>query len=234
MPKSPTTEQRIAWHLEHTANCGCREIPSKLLQEMQLRQITIPSSPQNQQQKELDFKLLYDRNPKVKYGFAKELTVLATQSPQVLYPHLDELIPLLDGENQIMKWTAIDIIGHLVVAEKSGKVENVLPRLFDFLEGGQLITCNHAVFALGRIAMHIPRLRPLILNALLLVDQVQFESEECHEIAVGKVIEVLKDFIPDMIQSPEALAFVQKTCRSKRPATAKKAESLRKKVAEAM
>jgi len=34
MPKNATTEQRIAWHLEHRKHCDCRPIPKKLLGEM--------------------------------------------------------------------------------------------------------------------------------------------------------------------------------------------------------
>lgn len=30
MPKNPTEEQRIAWHIEHAKHCGCREILEKL------------------------------------------------------------------------------------------------------------------------------------------------------------------------------------------------------------
>ena len=30
MPKNATTEQRIAWHVEHAKFCGCRPIPPKL------------------------------------------------------------------------------------------------------------------------------------------------------------------------------------------------------------
>jgi len=34
MPKNPTIEQRIEWHLEHQKHCRCRSIPEKLLDEM--------------------------------------------------------------------------------------------------------------------------------------------------------------------------------------------------------
>ena len=30
MPRNATIEERIAWHLEHSKNCGCRPIPDKL------------------------------------------------------------------------------------------------------------------------------------------------------------------------------------------------------------
>jgi hypothetical protein len=34
MPKNPTIEQRIAWHLEHSKNCRCRKIERKIAEEM--------------------------------------------------------------------------------------------------------------------------------------------------------------------------------------------------------
>ena len=39
MPKKPTLEQRIDWHLEHIKNCQCRGIPPKLEQEIKKRGI---------------------------------------------------------------------------------------------------------------------------------------------------------------------------------------------------
>ncbi|WP_196258985.1 hypothetical protein [Pelagibacterium limicola] len=37
MPKNPTIEQRMRWHLQHAANCDCRPIPQRLLDEMARR-----------------------------------------------------------------------------------------------------------------------------------------------------------------------------------------------------
>jgi nucleotide-binding universal stress UspA family protein len=42
MPKNPTLEQRIQWHLEHLRNCSCRtDLPPKLKAEMKKRNIKI-------------------------------------------------------------------------------------------------------------------------------------------------------------------------------------------------
>lgn len=30
MPKNPTLEERIAWHVEHARECGCREMPESV------------------------------------------------------------------------------------------------------------------------------------------------------------------------------------------------------------
>jgi len=39
MPQRPTMEQRIAWHLEHSKHCGCRDIPDTVKEEMDRRGI---------------------------------------------------------------------------------------------------------------------------------------------------------------------------------------------------
>ena len=30
MPKNPTTEQRVEWHIQHAKHCTCREMPEAL------------------------------------------------------------------------------------------------------------------------------------------------------------------------------------------------------------
>lgn len=39
MPKNPTLDQRIAWHLDHQKQCPCRKIGDKLAAEMKKRGI---------------------------------------------------------------------------------------------------------------------------------------------------------------------------------------------------
>jgi hypothetical protein len=31
MPKNPTAQQRVEWHLEHAQHCACRPIPAGVL-----------------------------------------------------------------------------------------------------------------------------------------------------------------------------------------------------------
>lgn len=35
MPKNATLEQKIAWHIEHSINCGCRKMPTKIAELIQ-------------------------------------------------------------------------------------------------------------------------------------------------------------------------------------------------------
>jgi hypothetical protein len=34
MPKNPTIDKRIEWHIEHHKNCSCRQVPEKILEEI--------------------------------------------------------------------------------------------------------------------------------------------------------------------------------------------------------
>lgn len=41
MPKNPTIDARIKWHVAHAKNCGCRKIAGKLLEEITKRGIKL-------------------------------------------------------------------------------------------------------------------------------------------------------------------------------------------------
>ncbi len=41
MPKNPTMEQRIIWHLEHKKNGGCRDIPEKVKEAIKRKGIKV-------------------------------------------------------------------------------------------------------------------------------------------------------------------------------------------------
>jgi hypothetical protein len=41
MPRNPTLDQKIAWHVDHTRNCDCRPLHGKILEEITKRGISI-------------------------------------------------------------------------------------------------------------------------------------------------------------------------------------------------
>lgn len=44
MPKNPTMDQRIEWHLAHARNCTCRKLDGKILEEIRRRGIEVPDA----------------------------------------------------------------------------------------------------------------------------------------------------------------------------------------------
>lgn len=37
MPKNPTVEQRLSWHVKHARCCGCRPMPASLKARLKIR-----------------------------------------------------------------------------------------------------------------------------------------------------------------------------------------------------
>lgn len=41
MPKNPSLDQRVTWHVDHARNCQCRKLEGKILEEITKRGIKI-------------------------------------------------------------------------------------------------------------------------------------------------------------------------------------------------
>lgn len=41
MPKNPTLDERVKWHVGHAKKCGCRSIPLSIRKELHRRKIRV-------------------------------------------------------------------------------------------------------------------------------------------------------------------------------------------------
>ena len=137
---------------------------------------------------------------------------------------------MLEHANNILKWTAIDLIGYLSAIDTENKINDLFPVLRTLLHGGQLITCNHAIFTFGLIGKNKPEYTRQVIDELLAIQNDTFDTDECKAIATGKVLDVFKSYGPNLRDTPEVLAFVREATSSRRDSTKKKAESLLKKI----
>ncbi len=179
----------------------------------------------------LHLEKLESKDPKIKYGYAKELTQLASTAPQLLLPYYAEWLKLLHHPNNIIKWTAIDIIGRLSAADSDGSTITALPNIIALLHSGKLITSGHAIAALCMIAKNIPSMKDAILIELFKVAEDVFETTECRNIAIGHVLKGLIDFTPDIKHNTAAKLLIDKAMANSRNATRIKAAKLSKKLA---
>ncbi len=177
-----------------------------------------------------DLDKLNSKDPKIKYGFAKELLKIGSEDPEQLYEHLDYWAELMTSDNNILKWTAIDLIGYLSTVDKDNRIDSLIPDLLKHLHGGILITCNHSIFALGLICQNKPNFKEKILEELISISKDNFETDECKNIATGKVLEAIKPFVADIKNNKSVITFIENAAKSERNATKKRAEQLLKKI----
>ncbi|MFZ4545066.1 MAG: hypothetical protein ACOYOA_13510 [Saprospiraceae bacterium] len=173
---------------------------------------------------------LNSKDPKVKYGYAKELLKIGATKPEMLYDHFDEFLKLLSSSNNILKWTGIDLIGYLSSIDKDNKSDSTIEILLEFLHCGHLITCNHAIFALGKIAEKKPEQRKEIIDEFLKIQNDMFDTLECKNIAIGKVIDAIKPFSTEIRNNEKVINFIEAATTNDRISTKKKATQLLKRI----
>jgi hypothetical protein len=44
LPRNAGLDERLDWHVQHAANCGCREMPATIKAELEARGWTLPSA----------------------------------------------------------------------------------------------------------------------------------------------------------------------------------------------
>ena len=173
---------------------------------------------------------LQSDSAEVKYCCAKNLIAIAREDPARLYPDIDTFVKLLDGRNNVLKWTAIIIIGNLARVDKEKKIDRLIGKLVGFLNAGKLITANNATMALAGIAAAKPQYQKQITMELLKVEHYDYDTMECRNIAMGKVIEAIGSYSSQLKDKKAVIEFALRQTKNTRNATKKKAEQLSKKL----
>jgi hypothetical protein len=175
---------------------------------------------------------LQSDSAEVKYCCAKNLIAIAKENPARLYPHIDTFVKLLDGDNNVLKWTAIIVIGNLARVDKEKNVDRLISKLVGFLNAGKLITANNATMALSGIAIAKPQYQKQITKELLRVEHYDYDTDECRNIAIGKVIEAIGSYSGQLKDRKAVIEFARRQTRNTRNATRKKAERFLKKLSK--
>ncbi len=177
-----------------------------------------------------DLKKLESPDPKVKYGFSKELLQIAGETPKLLYPYVEQWASLIREENQILKWTAIDILGHLSSIDTDDRIDPLIEDLIELLYGGHLITISHAISSLSMIAKNKRSHERKIWYELLESRNNKFKCDTFRDIATGKVLDVLKKYSLENIDFVPLSRFIEQADQCAWDATRKKAEIVKKRL----
>ncbi len=182
--------------------------------------------------KTFSFEKLASPNPKEKYEFVNELLATGKEQPQDLYPYLPQIVELLDSDNNIIRWAAIDLIGLLIVVDTDHRIPLLLPKLYRYLNTGKMITANHAVWALFEITKVEPDTQNEIIKEILKTQGYSYDTEECKNIVYGNIIKSVSPIYPairDENIKMKVYEFVFRQTANTRNATKKKAENFIKK-----
>jgi len=170
---------------------------------------------------------------RTRFASAKILRMISEENPEILYPNMDFFVNLLDSENNILKWNAMDIIANLIVIDTDNKFNRLFKKFYGYLYDGSLITAGHVVDNSGKIALAKPEFQDEITKELLKVEKIHLPTEECRNILIGKTIKTFDVYygkVKDNGHKDKMISFVRRQLDNPRNATKSKAERFLRKL----
>jgi hypothetical protein len=135
---------------------------------------------------------------------------------------------LVDGDDTILKWNAIEVLSNLTDVDTDNKFNGrILNKYISLLSDESMVTAANTISALGRVALNKPGLRKKITEELVKVNSLP-HSAECRNILAGKALDTLGNYIDDINYKKEIIQFAEKHLKNRRNATRIKAGKLLK------
>ncbi|MDR2941657.1 MAG: hypothetical protein LBV17_03600 [Treponema sp.] len=176
------------------------------------------------------FDNLFSKDTKLKYKTVKEYANTAKENPQKIYPEIEKFIGLMDNKNNILKWTAIDIIGYCAKMDIDKKIDPIMNKIIKRLNCGKMVTAAHAISSLTDIALGKPEYRNKIINGILKTEEYKYDTEKCHYILMGKVIMAFDKLLNIIGKNKNVIMFLERQTESINKLNKTKAEKLIKKM----
>ncbi len=172
---------------------------------------------------------LQSQQADLKFGCAKIIRIVSEQEPALVYPHIEVFIDLLDSDNNILKWNGIGVLANLASVDRDAKIDKVLRRYLAPIKGDVMITAANVMAGAAKIALAKPELTSRIENQMLKVEDAEYQTPECRDVALGHAIAAFDQFFDQAKRKKTIRQFVQRQLDNSRNATAKKAEKFLRK-----
>ena len=172
---------------------------------------------------------IYSEKAAIKFKSAKILRIISEERPELLYPKWDFFEKLLDSENNIIKWNAMDVIANLTRVDSRNMFDKIFRKFYGMLYEGSLITAAHVVGNSWKIAKAKPGLGSRITSELLKVEKIPLPTEECMNILKGHAILSFSEYFGQIKEKGKVKSFARRELKNSRNATRAKAEKFLKK-----
>jgi hypothetical protein len=102
--------------------------------------------------------------------------------------------------------------------------------LIGFLNGGKMITANNSILTLSQIALYKPKYQEKIWKEFIKVENYNYDTPECRNVALGKVVSALGKFKDKIMYRKDILEFLERQTNNTRVSVKKRAIELLEKL----
>ncbi len=165
---------------------------------------------------------------RVKFRSAKILKIISAKNPELIYPYIDFFIELLDSDNKIIIWNAMDILANLSAIDSENKINAIFEKYQKFIDNESMVTAAHVVDNSWKIAKSKPEYKERITESLLDLEKKP-RDDECKNILLGKAIISFDKYYGEIENKKEVSELVKRQLNNPRNATRMKAQKFLKK-----
>lgn len=165
----------------------------------------------------------------VRYAFEKVLRQISEQRPELLLPHFDVFVHMLDHENSFLKWGAIMTLANLIAVDSQKRFDAVFERYYSPISGPSMISAANIIGASVKIVQYRPDLAGRVFREILNVEHAEYKSKgqpspECRNVAIGQAVDTFDQVYEIGACKDSIAAFVKRQLSNPRSAVVKKAE----------
>jgi len=165
----------------------------------------------------------------IKLGCEKILRLISEQQPDLIYPHFDTFVKMLDFDNNLLKWGAIITISNMASVDTNLKFEKIFKKYYFPITDKTMITAANIIGNSWKIASAKPELTDQITHEILKVEKSKYEikgqlSPECNNVVCGHAIDTLEKIYDKIKDKKPVIDFIKRQLENTRRPVAKKAE----------
>lgn len=171
----------------------------------------------------------------VKFAAEKAVRSISESNPELFEGIETEIFSLLKSENTFIRLGNIITCANLAVLSSDKTLELLKKEYIPFLYSTNLAEFGNAVKGIPKIISVFPSLEEKLIPPLFEINERVFihkgkPSDECRNVAAGKVIEVFAKICKDSPYQQDMLNFAENNLTNTRNSTKRKAEKLVKKL----
>jgi hypothetical protein len=164
------------------------------------------------------------KNDTLRYNCYQILLSISTASPAALYGQWDSLVEMLDSTNNYFKYQAIYLIANLLSADAEGRFQKISDKYFGLIADSSIMIASHLALNAGKIAKAKQELRTIITKLLLDAGRTSRERKS-GELLQSYIIEAFEQYLDEVEDRQDVIAFVKDQLESGSPKTRKSAKA---------
>jgi hypothetical protein len=159
---------------------------------------------------------ILSKEDKTRYTSFRALMNICEEQPDLLYPHWDHFVDLLDRENTNSKYIGSYLLASLVAVDRDNKFEEILDKYYSLLDDKSIIPAAHVARNSGKIVRAKPELEPKITQRLLNIDTTRHEPGH-KELIKSEAVVAFSEYFEVTEDKEKILEFVKQQVKSKSP-----------------